>query len=136
MASYQLLSILLINSFIQAFSLAPLQVHYYSKALQTQHGYYVSEFHAEAPQATVSEGLAKGPYVAARVGFEPTTIRMKGVESNNETLYAPHLLFIYFLFINLLFVCQDVKRTTRFIDERNASGLITEGNLVVAVVAV
>ena len=28
----------------------------------------VSEFHAEAPQATVSEGLAKGLYVLARVG--------------------------------------------------------------------
>ena len=25
----------------------------------------VSEFHAEAPQATVSEGLAQGPYVSA-----------------------------------------------------------------------
>ena len=27
------------------------------------------EFHAEAPQATVSEGLAQGPYVAARTGL-------------------------------------------------------------------
>jgi len=39
----------------------------------------VSEFHAEAPQATVSEGLAQGPYVAARAGFEPTTIRSTGI---------------------------------------------------------
>ena len=31
------------------------------------------EFHAEAPQATVSWGLAQGPYAAARVGVEPTT---------------------------------------------------------------
>src|SRR6218665_120444 len=31
----------------------------------------VPEFHAEAPQATVSEGLAQGPYVAARAGVEP-----------------------------------------------------------------
>ena len=29
----------------------------------------VSEFHAEAPQATASEGLAQGPYVS-RAGFE------------------------------------------------------------------
>src|SRR6218665_2058974 len=29
----------LINSFIQAISIAPLQVHYYSEALPTQHGY-------------------------------------------------------------------------------------------------
>ena len=38
-----------------------------------------------APQATASEGLAQGPYVAARVGFEPTTLRTKGAESTNET---------------------------------------------------
>ena len=44
----------------------------------------MSEFHAEAPQATASEGLAKGPYVAVRVGFETTTLRTKGVESTNE----------------------------------------------------
>ena len=37
----------------------------------------VSEFHAEAPQATASEGLAQGPYVAARVGVKPMTLRTK-----------------------------------------------------------
>jgi|SRR6218665_338317 len=49
-------------------------------ALDTQHD-TVREFHAEVPQATVSEGLAQGPYVAARAGFEPTTLRTKGVDS-------------------------------------------------------
>ena len=44
----------------------------------------VSEFHAEVPQATVSKGLAQGPYVAAGAGFEPTTFQTKGVESTNE----------------------------------------------------
>src|SRR6218665_3867919 len=44
----------------------------------------VSEFHAEAPQATASEGLAQGPYVAARAGVEPTTLRSIGVDSANE----------------------------------------------------
>ena len=44
----------------------------------------VSEFHAEAPQAIASEGLAQGPCVVARVGFEPTTLRTKGIESTNE----------------------------------------------------
>ena len=43
----------------------------------------VSEFHAEAPQATVSEGLAQGPYVAARAEVEPMSLRTKGVDSNN-----------------------------------------------------
>jgi len=41
----------------------------------------VLEFHAEEPQATVSEGLAQGPYVAATAGFEPVTLRTKGDES-------------------------------------------------------
>ena len=44
----------------------------------------VSEIHAEAPQTTASKGLAQGPYVAARAGFEPTTLRTKGNESTNE----------------------------------------------------
>jgi len=33
----------------------------------------VSESHAEAPQATASEELAQGAYMAARAGFEPMT---------------------------------------------------------------
>ena len=41
--------------------------------------------HAEALQATVSEELAQGSYVAARAGFEPTTLRSKGIDS----IYAP-----------------------------------------------
>jgi len=41
----------------------------------------VPEFHAEAPQATVSEGLSQGPYMAARAGVEPVTLRTKGVDS-------------------------------------------------------
>ena len=44
----------------------------------------MSEFHAKAQQATVSQELAKSPYVAARAGFELTTIRTKGDESTNE----------------------------------------------------
>ena len=44
----------------------------------------MSELHTEAPRATVSEGLAQGPYVAARAGVEPTTLWTKGDESTNE----------------------------------------------------
>ena len=44
----------------------------------------VSESHAEASQESVSEGLAQGPYVAARAGFEPTTLLTKGNECTNE----------------------------------------------------
>ena len=48
-----------IHSFIQTISIEPFQVHYYSLELPIQHGYCVglSEFHAEAPQITASEGL-------------------------------------------------------------------------------
>jgi len=31
-------------------------------------------------QATASEGLAQGPYVVDRVGFEPATFRTQGTE--------------------------------------------------------
>ena len=44
----------------------------------------VSEFHAEASQATASEGLSLGPYAAATAGFEPTTLWTKVDESTNE----------------------------------------------------
>ena len=56
----------------------------------------VSEFHAEVPQATASEGLAQGPYVAAREGFKPTILQTKGDESTNE-LPRPANLGIYTL---------------------------------------
>src|SRR6218665_2261412 len=39
--------------------------------------------HAEALQATSSEGLAQGPYVAARAEFEPATLPSKGIDSTN-----------------------------------------------------
>ena len=50
----------------------------------------VSEFHAEAPQATASEGHPQGSYMVARAGFEPTILQMKGDESTNERATTPH----------------------------------------------
>src|SRR6218665_2103672 len=52
----------------------------------------VSEFNAKAPQASASVGLAQGPNMATRVGFEPATRRMKGDESTNE---PPHTTICY-----------------------------------------
>ena len=43
----------------------------------------LSEFQAEAPHSIASEGLAQGPYVVARVGYEPMTFQTKGDESTN-----------------------------------------------------
>jgi len=34
--------------------------------------------HAEALQAIAGKGLAQGPYMAAKAGFEPTTVGYKG----------------------------------------------------------
>jgi len=44
----------------------------------------VSKFHAKAPQAIASEGLAQGPYLANRAGFEGATLGTKGDEYTNE----------------------------------------------------
>jgi len=44
----------------------------------------VLEFHAKASQAIASEGLVQGAYVVARMGFKPTTLRIKGDESTDE----------------------------------------------------
>ena len=76
----------------------PLQVHYYSDALPTQHEYCVG-VSREAPQATVTEGCAQVPYVEARVGFEPTTLRTKGVDSTNgpPVPTTPHARIVMFL---------------------------------------
>src|SRR6218665_1852787 len=77
----------LIHSFIQAISIAPLQLqlqgHYTTRRRSRHSTDTVPEFHAEAPQATVSEGLAQGPYVAARLGVQPMTIQTKGVDSTS-----------------------------------------------------
>jgi len=42
---------------------------------------------------TVSEGLALGPYVAARAGLEPATLRTKGVESTNVPRHPTNMPF-------------------------------------------
>jgi len=54
-----------------------------SEALPTTAMSLCRILHAEALQATVSEGLAQRPYVAARAGLEPTILRSKGFDSTN-----------------------------------------------------
>ena len=46
--------------------------------------------HAEALQATVSEGLDHGPYVAARAGFELTTLPGRKVSTLKTLLMRHH----------------------------------------------
>jgi len=61
-----------------------LQVHYYSEALPTTTLTLCRSEHAKALQAAMTKGLAKGPYVAARVGFEPATFQTQGTKPKTE----------------------------------------------------
>src|SRR6218665_805536 len=65
------------HSLIQPISIAPLQIHYYSVVLPTQHV-------GVSLRSATGKGLSQGPYVVARAGFEPKTLWMKGNESTNE----------------------------------------------------
>ena len=71
------------HSFIHSISIAPFQVHYYSEVLPKQHGYCVRVSHRSAT-GNCEWRIVQGSYVAARAGFEPTTLQMKGDESSNE----------------------------------------------------
>jgi len=62
------------GSFIQAISIAPLQVHYYSEALPTHHGYCV-EASCRRATGNCAWRTSQVPYVAARAGLEPMTFR-------------------------------------------------------------
>src|SRR6218665_4151130 len=66
-----------------------------SEALQTQYT-DVSEFDAEAPQATASEGLAQGPYVTAKTGLNCLFLCL-----------LRHFLFLAFrLYVCSAYVCS------------------------------
>ena len=55
----------------------------YQKCSQPQQLTLCQSLHAKALHAT-SEGLAQGPYMVARAGFEPATLRLKGMDSTNR----------------------------------------------------
>ena len=63
-----------------------------SEALLTTALILCRSWHAEALQATASEGLDQGPYVVTRAVFEPTTLRTKGTEHTTEPPY-PHIWY-------------------------------------------
>src|SRR6218665_1130002 len=90
------------SSPLLAISIAPLQVHYYSEALPTQHGYCIGVSRRSA-QATVSKGLAQGPYLAARAGVEPTTQRLRVINLTNA---SPHPTCMYVCMSVCMYVCM------------------------------
>jgi len=64
----------------------------------------VPEFHAEAPQASVSEGLAQGPYVAAIARVEPMSSR-----SVDSTKAPPRLTILYVYIIYTMLYLEDKR---------------------------
>ena len=64
-------------------SVALLTAWAFQKCSRPQQMTQCRSLHAEELQATVSEGLPQGPYVAAKAGFEPTTLQSKGIASTN-----------------------------------------------------
>src|SRR6218665_47796 len=78
------------SSFLPDISIAPLQVHYYSEALPTTALILCWSYHAKALHATVSERLAQGRYLVARVGFKPATFRTQGTKLTTEPQRLTH----------------------------------------------
>src|SRR6218665_222531 len=67
----------------------------------------VPEFHAGAPQATVSEGLAQSSYVAARGGVEQMSLQTKGVDSTNAPP-TPQIVCHFYMYRGHLFMTSTV----------------------------
>jgi len=67
--------------FIQTFSIVPLQVHCYSETLPTKHGYCVGVSRRSATGNCEWRTCPRSLRAGYRAGFEPTTLRTKGVES-------------------------------------------------------
>ena len=65
------------------YPLALLTAWAFQKHSQPQQLTLCWSLHIEALQATAGKGLAQGPYMAARAGFEPTTLWSNGVISTN-----------------------------------------------------
>src|SRR6218665_3581064 len=82
-----------IHSFIQVSSIAPLQVRYYSEAPPTQHGYYAGVSRRSAT-GNCELRTCPNPYVAARVGVEPTTLRLKAIDSTNAPPRPVEICFL------------------------------------------
>src|SRR6218665_2440765 len=84
-----------IHSFFEAISIAPLAGRYYSEALPTQNGYCVGVSRRSAIGNCELRTCPGSLYVAARAGFEPTTLRSRGFYS---TKAPPHLTFVSYYY--------------------------------------
>src|SRR6218665_1614489 len=82
-------------SFIHSghFYIAPSKSSTTQRRSRLQHGYCIGVLRRSA-QATAGKGLAQGPYMAARAGGEPTTLRLKAIDSTKTPPCPELLLFI------------------------------------------
>src|SRR6218665_2236955 len=105
---------LIANRFIHSFGhfySAPSSPLLYRRRSRLQHGYCIG-VSSRSAQATVGKGLAQGPYIAARVGVEPTTLPLKAIDSTKAPplLYGQpqnSLLSTRSVFLLSLFVCYS-----------------------------
>jgi len=97
---------LFIHSFTPEISIAPLQVHNYSEALPTQHIYFIRFSHRSVTGNCEWRTCPRSLRGCYRTGFDPMTLRTKGVESTNEQQAPQYFLFLKFidLFIHLFMV--------------------------------
>src|SRR6218665_798550 len=81
-------------------SIALLTAGAFQKRSRPQQLTLCRSLHAEALQAIAGKELAQGPYMTARAGFEPTTLRSHGVVSSNA---PPCIECIQYLF---MYICE------------------------------
>src|SRR6218665_242156 len=81
-SKHPIMMMILSFSFIHSFW-PFLQRPFKSSTTQRRSRLYCIEVSHRSAQATVGKGLAQGPYVAVRVGVEPTTLQLKVIDSTN-----------------------------------------------------
>src|SRR6218665_4086579 len=91
---------------------APFKSSATQRRSRLQHGYCIG-VSCRSGQATVGKGLAQGLYMAARAGVEPTTLRLKAIDSTKAPpCIFPHVLPADMTCIVLaqvnLFLCIDI----------------------------
>src|SRR6218665_1414517 len=94
-----------IHSFIHSFrtiSIAPLEVHYYSEALPTQHEYCSGVSHRSATSNYKLRTCPMSLYVTARAGFETMTLQLTIIDPTNAPP-CPTAFTIYYGLIFKLF---------------------------------
>src|SRR6218665_3410872 len=84
-----------VHSFIRPFLYRPFKSSTTQRRSRLQHGYCIG-VSRRSPQATIGKRLAQGPYMAARTGVEPTTLRLKAIDSSKAPP-CPMLLNIFLM---------------------------------------